>query len=257
MRIFINSLMLWFIIAAAGAEAASLSETIVEAIKSSSSTEAPSTTKAPSSTEVCQQDALTCADGSVLSRDPDLNCKFPRCSCGDSSECRRGECLEGYCKDVPDEVDDDDDGGDDDDDDGDDGDDDKSDDYEPSLCIQDVQECLDGSAVGRVPPYCEFEACPCSGSRDCYFGDICDSGKCMEDDRDSSCPLDTLECIDGSFVSRVPPACKFDRCSCSTSRECRRGVCFEGKCSDRSVQCTTDVKECDDGSVVGRVPPAW
>ena len=250
MRVFIG-LPLLYIFAAAGAEAASLSETIVEAIKSSS-------TSLPT-TEACQQDVLTCADGSILDRDPELDCKFPRCSCDNSNECRRGECVEGYCKDVVPDVDDDDADDDSDDDDGDDDDDDgDDDDYEPALCAQDVQECLDGSAVGRVPPYCEFEGCPCSGSRDCYFGDICDSGICQEDDRDRECPLGTLECMDGSSVSRVPPACKFDRCSCSNSKECRRGICFEGRCSDRSaVQCTTDVKECDDGSFVGRIQPAW
>ncbi len=31
---------------------------------------------------------------------------------------------------------------------------------EPTFCTMDAKICPDGSAVGRVPPTCEFAACP-------------------------------------------------------------------------------------------------
>ena len=236
-------------------EATSLKDAIVEATKSTNG-EAP--------TEgACPLDVLTCLDGSTLDRNPDLDCRFPRCTCKNTNQCMEGECVDGYCTGGTEKDDDDcgdDDyycgGGDDDDDDDDDGEDD---DYEPGACPQDVSECLDGSFVGRIPPYCEFEPCSCSKNQDCYHGTICDEeeGKCVEDGEEKVCPLDVLECLDGSSVSRLPPSCNFGRCTCESSRDCFRGICVEGRCSDRSVQCTLDVKECDDGSFVGRVPPDW
>lgn len=35
---------------------------------------------------------------------------------------------------------------------------------EPVFCIQDAMECPDGSYVGRIPPKCEFAACPVATS---------------------------------------------------------------------------------------------
>lgn len=240
MRVFISYFLLSILVVGAKA---SLKEAVVEATK-----EAP---------EACSLDVLACADGSVLDRDPNMDCQFPRCSCKNSDQCMRGECVEGTCRGGSDDDADDDEVDDGYTDDYYTNDDEKGDDYEPAACTQDVRQCRDGSSVGRISPYCEFEACPCYENRDCYQGEICEEEKCVEEDKGEICSSDVLECLDGSTVSRIPPACKFDRCSCRNSRDCRRGICFDGKCSDRSVQCTLDVRECDDGSFVGRVPPDW
>lgn len=31
---------------------------------------------------------------------------------------------------------------------------------EPVMCTADAKECPDGSFVGRIPPQCQFAACP-------------------------------------------------------------------------------------------------
>lgn len=37
---------------------------------------------------------------------------------------------------------------------------------EPTFCTKDAKKCSDGSVVGRVPPACEFAACPETDLRD-------------------------------------------------------------------------------------------
>jgi len=84
-------------------------------------------------------------------------------------------------------------------------------------CTADAKLCPDGSAVGRVPPNCEFAPCP---------------------ENLTSCPEDTKVCGDGSIVVRIPPSCNFQPCS-----------------GDDLIACTMDVQECPDGSFVPRIPP--
>src|SRR5690606_35467881 len=77
-------------------------------------------------------------------------------------------------------------------------------------CTAEAKICPDGSAVGRVPPSCEFAPCP---------------------DEPTGCTLDAKTCPDGSSVGRVPPSCEF-------------APCPEPK------ECTFEAKICPDGSSV-------
>jgi len=61
---------------------------------------------------------------------------------------------------------------------------------EQIACTADAKICPDGSAVGRVPPDCEFAPCP----------------------EQVVCAADVMECPDGSYVARVPPDCSFAAC---------------------------------------------
>ena len=58
-------------------------------------------------------------------------------------------------------------------------------------------------------PFSDFEECP-----------------------EVACPLDTLECIDGSNVGRLSPDCDFARCSCRGDEHCYKGYCIDGSCTD-------------------------
>lgn len=82
-------------------------------------------------------------------------------------------------------------------------------------CTMEVQECPDGSFVGRSGPNCEFEECPPM----------------------VACTMEVQECPDGSFVGRSGPSCEFE------------------ECPPPMVACTMEVLACSDGSFVGRSGP--
>jgi hypothetical protein len=71
-------------------------------------------------------------------------------------------------------------------------------------CTMDAMECPDGSFVGRVPPTCEFAACPVSLDT-------------PEDDAQVVCTQDVKQCPDGSYVGRVAPSCEFTACPTTQS----------------------------------------
>lgn len=102
-------------------------------------------------------------------------------------------------------------------------------------CTGEARLCADGSAVGRVPPTCEFEACPgecdpadCDPMPPIYIPNIlCDDGTyagafCMQDAAGGcgweirecswSCPDDAKVCPDGTTVIRSGPDCEFAPC---------------------------------------------
>lgn len=60
-------------------------------------------------------------------------------------------------------------------------------------CTMDAKECPDGSYVGRIPPDCEFAACP-------------------DEEEVIFCPEDVKQCPNGSYVGRTPPDCEFSPC---------------------------------------------
>jgi len=115
-----------------------------------------------------------------------------------------------------------------------------------TACIDDVQECPDGSFVSRDPDNnCEFEACPAS----------------------VVCAADVQECPDGSFVSRDPDNnCEFEPCPLSTECEVEEKLCPDGvsitsrslanncEFSPCDVVCALDVRECPSGEYVSRDP---
>ena len=67
----------------------------------------------------------------------------------------------------------------------------------PVACTLDVQQCPDGSYVGRVAPNCEFAPCPPPEEEG--VGPV-------------ACTMDVKQCPDGSYVGRVAPDCEFEAC---------------------------------------------
>lgn len=60
----------------------------------------------------------------------------------------------------------------------------------PPACTEEAKQCPDGSYVGRVPPSCDFKACPTG----------------------IACATDAKQCPNGSFVGRTGPKCEFAPC---------------------------------------------
>jgi hypothetical protein len=140
------------------------------------------------------------------------------------------------------------------------------------FCPRDVQECPDGSFVGRDPNHdCAFtpckvncEACPGGFFADCnYFagtgeGPICTLMACGAELAPMTCKNQTLpaellactqdvqECPDGSFVGRDPADdCAF--VSCPTSKEEQQ---------EEDVNCATCACEYHDGCITtANAPP--
>jgi hypothetical protein len=95
----------------------------------------------------------------------------------------------------------------------------------PVVCPLDVFECPSGEPVGRIPPYCVFDACP---------------------EQPGICTQDIMECPNGGFVGRDPEKdCAFFACPiydiptelplreslCTTQQRC--GLC-DGDCQNDS-----------------------
>jgi hypothetical protein len=100
----------------------------------------------------------------------------------------------------------------------------QDDDAEMIACTMDAKECPDGSFVGRVPPSCEFAACPPPS-----------------DEPQVTCTKDIKQCPDGTAVSRVAPTCEFAACPPPSD--------------EAPVACTEEAKICPDGTAVGREGP--
>jgi len=143
----------------------------------------------------------------------------------------------------------------------------------PVACTKDAKQCPDGSTVGRVPPKCEFEACPMTActkdAKQCPDGSTvgrvppkCEFEACPM----TACPRDAKECPDGTTVGRVPPKCEFEACPAVACTKDAK-VCPDGTTVSRvppkcefeacpAVACTKDAKVCPNGTTVSRVPPA-
>lgn len=68
-------------------------------------------------------------------------------------------------------------------------------------CTTDAYVCPDGTSVGRIPPACDFAACPAVTTPP-YTTPV-------------ACTTDALVCPDGTSVGRVPPSCEFASCPAS------------------------------------------
>lgn len=64
-------------------------------------------------------------------------------------------------------------------------------------CTQEVNQCPDGSFVGRTPPTCTFQACPTTTLPPAPV---------------FACPTDTQICANGTTVTRTLPTCLFPAC---------------------------------------------
>ena len=88
-----------------------------------------------------------------------------------------------------------------------------SDSEEPIACTADAKLCPDGSYVGRVPPDCEFEACPVSKA--CEFDEDC---AVFGEDGDCSC---------GCYNKGAMPQDSGGDCFCAAPKNCR---CINREC---------------------------
>lgn len=113
---------------------------------------------------------------------------------------------------------------------------------EPVACPADAKICPDGSAVGRVPPDCEFAECP------------------PFEPESVDCPMDVKTCPDGTTVSRLPPDCEFAECPEEVEEleepveenETREDPCDRWIGLDKKAECysllaqnTSDISYCD------------
>ena len=226
----------------------------------------------------CATDTMECRDGSVVVRDPAMNCAFP--SCDDNTTMTTAGCPRDIqaCPDGSFVIRDPENGC----------------QFPPcppqeatTFCTADVQECSDRSFVSRDPENdCQFQLCPeddtlsCTADvQECSDGSFvnrdpendCQFPPCADDDI-PVCTADVQECSDGSFVGRDPESnCQFSPCpdddtlSCTADvQECPDGsfvsrdpldICQFPPCPDDDIlSCTADVQECSDGSFVGRDP---
>lgn len=101
-------------------------------------------------------------------------------------------------------------------------------------CTQEAKICMDGTAVGRTGPNCEFAACPVNTVADPLEKACLDAGGKVAT---SSCCK-----IAGDF----PNLCLIGSCGCSFENskevktcECGEGKCFDGTtCSGQSLKIT-------------------
>ena len=118
---------------------------------------------------------------------------------------------------------------------------------DPVFCTQDVQECPDGSFVGRVGPQCEFAPCPvylkCNTNDDCDIPEhVCDPEQGICVDMNHGCPEDVRICFDGTTVQRVPPSCDFPECPASDGR-----CLSDADCDFPNEECNLEQGFCVDG----------
>lgn len=76
-------------------------------------------------------------------------------------------------------------------------------------CTMDAHMCSDGSAVGRIPPDCQFAPCPSERPIDDIL--VSPTPSLTQTDQ-VACTLEVRICPDGSPVGRRPPDCEFDPC---------------------------------------------
>jgi putative hemolysin len=103
-------------------------------------------------------------------------------------------------------------------------------------CTMEAKLCPDGTAVGRVPPTCDFSACPSNASMANPASVYCEG---------HNGTLQIVTADDGS---------QSGICTLPSGTKCDEWAYFRGECTD-TVACTQDAKICPDGTAVGRVPP--
>ncbi len=74
----------------------------------------------------------------------------------------------------------------------------------PRACTEDAKVCPDGSAVGRIPPDCEFAECPqgeCIINSDCVKATCCHASECVTKSRAPNCNeiMCSMECAPGTM----------------------------------------------------------
>jgi hypothetical protein len=106
------------------------------------------------------------------------------------------------------------------------------------VCTMDAKICPDGSAVGRVPPSCEFAKCPVTTQTPAEEPETAP----IEDDVEEmpvACTMDAKVCWDGSYVGRVAPDCEF--APCPPEQDCPinqyPGSNCDGECNE-GQECT-------------------
>jgi len=83
-------------------------------------------------------------------------------------------------------------------------------------CTEEAKLCPDGSAVGRVPPNCEFAPCPseyCQSNSDCVGAECCHPTYCINKAYKEDCS--NIEC---TAVCEGPLDCGAGTCSCVNNK---------------------------------------
>lgn len=85
-------------------------------------------------------------------------------------------------------------------------------------CTEDAKLCPDGSAVGRVPPDCDFAPCPgeeCSVDSDCVPASCCHATSCVPKSQAPNCDAVacTMNCEPGTLDCGGSCVCQESKCS--------------------------------------------
>jgi hypothetical protein len=86
---------------------------------------------------------------------------------------------------------------------------------QPVACTEEAKVCPDGSAVGRVPPNCEFAPCipeSCENDSDCVGAECCHPTYCINKAYKGVCNLGCTAVCEG------PLDCGAGTCGCVNNR---------------------------------------
>jgi hypothetical protein len=114
----------------------------------------------------------------------------------------------------------------------------------PVACTMEAKICPDGSAVGRVPPNCDFAPCP-SGCV-CPQGYVLDGEVC-----NPSCYYETPKCLRPSFLCSQAKSCTADS-DCVGSECCHPTSCininYKGVCNQLCTNVCQGPLDCGTGT---------
>ena len=123
---------------------------------------------------------------------------------------------------------------------------------EPVACTAEAKLCPDGSAVGRVAPDCEFEACPetktCDALTPCETGECYkfedeETAICFEGDPCSRCPLGECYILE-SYPMQIRCVDEEDEEESICEDLCGDGICQEIVCLATGCPCAETRESC-------------
>ncbi len=130
---------------------------------------------------------------------------------------------------------------------------------EPVACTAEAKICPDGSSVGRLPPDCEFEACP--ETKTCDALTPCETGECykFEDEETPICYTGDpcLRCASGKCVILESYPAQV-RCESKTEVLCEDmcgdGICQEVVCEAIGCPCAESFETCPEDCIMETEP---
>jgi hypothetical protein len=114
----------------------------------------------------------------------------------------------------------------------------------PKACTMEAKICPDGSAVGRVPPNCDFAPCP--ETCKCPEGYVQEGDVC-----NPKCYYSTPKCLIPSFQCNITKSCESDS-DCTSLECCHPTSCinkaYKGVCNELCTQVCQGPLDCGAGS---------